>query len=154
MAYKMLFYACTSLNEGKGKTMAKSFKKCTCCGNEWAALTDLIRDEQVQIIGYQAAFTDSYEGLFFFAHRTEECGTTIAVPVSSFVNLYEGPEFTAHLECTELCNGLCHSFFDFGGCSKECDMRWVRDVIEVLVNRGPEEVLARLEEVEPQQQCA
>ena len=134
--------------------MNSVFKKCTCCGTAWGSLVDLIRDENVQIIGYQAAFTDSYEGLFFFAHRSSECGTTIALPVSCFATLYEGPEYTAHLECTELCNGLCHSFFDFGGCSKECDMRWVRDIIEVLVNRGPEEILARLEAVEPQQQCA
>jgi hypothetical protein len=139
---------------GKGATMNKSFKKCACCGNEWANLNNLIRDEQVQIIGYQAAFTDSYEGLFFFAHRTKECGTTIAIPVSCFANLYEGPEYTAHLECTELCNGLCQSFYDFGVCSKECDMRWVRDIIEVLINRGPEEVLARLDAAELHQQCA
>ena len=134
--------------------MAKSFKKCTCCGNEWKNLNDLIRDEQVQIIGYQAAFTDSYEGLFFFAHRSKECGTTIAIPVSCFATLYEGPDYTEQLACTELCNGLCQSFYDFGGCSKECEMRWVRDIIEVLINRGPEEVLARLDKVELQQWCA
>ena len=134
--------------------MAKSFKKCTCCGSEWNHLNDLIRDEQVQIIGYQAAFTDSYEGLLFFAHDASDCGTTIAIPVSCFTALSEGPECSAQLACTELCNGLCQSFYDFGECSKECQMRWVRDIIEVLINRGPDEVLARLDKIEPQQQCA
>ncbi len=134
--------------------MVKAFKKCTCCGNAWENLIDLIRDEQVQIIGYQPAFSDSYEGLFFFAHRDKECGTTIAIPVSCFANLYEGPEYTRQLACTELCNGLCQSFYDFGGCSKECEMRWVRDILEVLVNRGPEEVLARLDAVELKKHCA
>ena len=134
--------------------MATVFKKCACCDNEWEYLTDLIRDEQVQLIGYQAAFSDSYEGLFFFSHRAEECGTTIAIPVSCFANLYDGPAYQAHLECTEQCNGLCQSFYDFGACPKECNMRQVRDIIKVLVNRGPEEILARLDEVELHQLCA
>ncbi len=134
--------------------MANAYKKCSCCGYDWENLTDLIRDKQVQLIGYQPAFSDSYEGLFFFAHEAKECGTTIALPVSSFANLYEGPAYTAQLACTKRCNGLCQSFYDFGVCSNECEMRWVRDIIEVLQNRGPEEVLARLENVEPQKQCA
>ena len=126
--------------------MANAFKRCTCCGKPWENLSDLIRDEQVNIIGYQAAFSDSYEGLFFFSHAAAGCGTTIAIPVSCFASLYEGPEYTAQLASTELCNGLCQSFCDFGVCPQECDMRWTREVIEVLINRGPEEVLARLDE--------
>jgi hypothetical protein len=90
--------------------MAKIFKKCTCCGNVWKSLSDLIRDKQVHIIGYQAAFSDSYEGLFFFAHRASECGTTIALPVSCFLNLCDGPKYAAQLAGTENCNGLCQSF--------------------------------------------
>ena len=94
------------------------------------------------------------EGLFFFAHRAKECGTTIAVPVSCFAKLSEGPEYTAQLAATELCTGLCQTFYDFGVCSKDCEMRWVRDIIEVLVNRGPEETLARLDTADLHQQCA
>ena len=134
--------------------MANTFKICTCCNHIWESLIDLIKDEQVHVIGYQPSFNDSYEGLFFFSHNNKECGTTIAIPVSCFANLYEGPDYTEQLACTELCNGLCQSFYDFGGCSKECKMRWVRDIIEVLINRGPEEVLARLHKVELQQHCA
>ena len=136
------------------RTMENIFKTCACCGSAWPTLSDLIRDEQVKIIGYQASFSDSYEGLFFFAHRARECGTTIAIPVSCFSELYEGPEYTSHLVCTELCNGLCDSFYDFGVCTQDCDMRWVREIIEVLEKRGPEEVLARLDAVEPQKRCA
>jgi hypothetical protein len=33
-------------------------------------------------------------------------------------------------------------------------MRWVRDVIQMLENRGPEELLARLDKVNLQRQCA
>jgi len=128
--------------------MMTAFKKCSCCGTVWANLSDLIRDDQVQLIGYQAAFSDSYEGLFFFSHRTQHCGTTIAIPVSCFSNLYDGPDFTEQLACTDMCNSLCESFFDFGSCSEACSMRWVREIIEVLNNRGPEEVLARLDGVE------
>ncbi len=135
-------------------TRTREFKKCTCCGNAWETLSDLIRDEQVKIIGYQAAFMDSQEGLFFFSHRARECGTTIAIPGSCFESLYEGCEYTAQLTCTELCSGLCQSFYDVGECPQECDMRWVRDIIEVIENRGPEELLARLDEVEPHQRCA
>ena len=130
------------------------FKKCGCCGYEWATLSDLVRDEDVQIIGYQAAFSNSYEGLFFFAHGASECGTTIAIPVSCFISLYQGPEYRAHMVCTERCNGLCQSFHDFGYCANDCDMRWVRDIIEVLENRGPDELIARLDKVERQKQCA
>lgn len=132
----------------------KAFKKCTCCGNAWENLTDLIRDEQVNIIGYQPAFSESYEGLFFFSHRTPECGTTIAIHARHFLTLYDGPEYTLNLANSEKCSGLCKSFFDFGECSNECDMRQVRDIIKVLRNRGPEELLARLDGVELHKQCA
>ena len=134
--------------------MANTFKACTCCGNVWENLSDLIRDEQVHIIGYQVAFSNSYEGLFFFAHRTSECGTTIAIPVSCFLNLYNGSEDTAQLADTQQCDSLCQSFYDFSECSKKCSMRWVRDVIQMLEDRGPEDLLARLEEVNLQQRCA
>ncbi len=136
------------------KTVEQIFKKCTCCGNAWKTLHDLVRDEEVKIIGYQAAFSDSYEGLLFFSHRARECGTTIALPVSCFASLYEGPEYNTPLTGTQQCSGLCQSFYNFGTCSEKCEMRWVRDIIEVLENRGPEELLARLDAVEPRKQCA
>jgi len=132
----------------------KIFKKCSCCGTAWETLNDLIRDEQVQIIGYQAAFSDSYEGLFFFSHRTAECGTTIALPVSCFARLYKGPEFTVNLGNSDKCSGLCKSVHDLGECTNECEMRRARDIIAVLESRGPDEVLARLDEAELQRQCA
>ena len=134
--------------------MANIFKACTCCDSVWENLSDLIRDEQVHIIGYLPAFSNSYEGLFFFAHRTGECGTTIALPVSCFLNLYKGPEYTDQLVGTEQCDSLCESFYDFSACSKNCSMRWIRDIIQMLENRGPAELLARLEEVNLQQRCA
>jgi hypothetical protein len=134
--------------------MANSFKTCAVCGNGWDNLADLIRDEQVELIGYQPAFSDSYEGLFFFAHSSDECGTTIALPVSSFASLYEGPVQGAQLAGTQQCEGLCQAFYEFGACGQDCTMHWVRDIITIIVDRGPEQVLARLEHAEPQQRCA
>ena len=134
--------------------MANTYKRCACCGNEWNSVADLVRDEQVELIGYQPAFSDSYEGLFFFAHSAEACGTTIALPVSSFAGLHDGSAHPAQLAGTEKCEGLCRSFYEFGACGQDCEMHWVRDIITMLISRGPEEALARLDHAEPQQRCA
>ena len=135
--------------------MANTFKICTCCKHVWESLADLIRDEQVHVIGYQPSFSDSYEGLFFFSHNDKACGTTIAIPAGHFVNLYDGPEYTVQMDSMEQCKGFCKSFYDFGECSNECSMRSIRDIIEVLKNRGPEKLLARLDEVDLQhRRCA
>lgn len=132
----------------------KPFKQCTCCKGVWKNLSDLIRDENVQVIGYQPAFSDSYEGLFFFSHRAKECGTTIAIPAYHLLPLYDGPEYLVNMAGSEQCNELCKSFFDFRKCGNECSMRWVREIIYELNNRSPEELAAKLEKIEKHQQCA
>ena len=134
--------------------MKSAFKKCSCCNHAWGSLIDLVRDDQVDVIGYQASFNDRYEALFFFSHNVEECGTTIALPATLFTPLYDGPEYTLNKAFTKECSGLCQTFFDFSECSNECSMRWVRDIIQMLKTRVPDELLARLEEVEFQQRCA
>lgn len=124
--------------------MDKPFKICTICTHHWENLIDLIRDNNLYINGYQASFDDSMQGLFLFTHDVEECGTTFAITAGSLLDLYDGPAYTVHMALTERCDGHCLRQDDFDPCYNECDMRWARDILQILKNHGPEESLLKL----------
>lgn len=126
--------------------MDKAFKTCTICAQRWQEMFDLIRDEDLYVNGYQASFNDACEGLFLFTHDVDGCGTTFGVHAGSLEELYKGPKHTIHMAFTEQCDGHCLYEDDLAPCSNECDMRWVRDILQVLRNHGKEELLKRLEE--------
>jgi hypothetical protein len=64
-------------------------KRCTCCGHPWSTLDAFLGDPELEVAGYQADFDDLPAGLFLFNHLT--CGSTIAMAVEFFRDLYEGP---------------------------------------------------------------
>ncbi|MBN2685799.1 MAG: hypothetical protein JXR40_11020 [Pontiellaceae bacterium] len=127
--------------------MSEPFKTCPRCAYCWHRMVDLIRDKNLVINGYQASFKDTGEGLFLFTHTVDGCGTTFSIPARALKKLYDGPEYTIHMALTERCKGHCLNDIDLEPCSVECDMKWARDIIQVLKNHGPEEVLKKLEEV-------
>lgn len=129
--------------------MSEPFKTCTICACRWNQMADLIQDRDLFVNGYQASFDDAYEGLFLFTHTVEGCGTTFSVPASALRNLYDGPDHTIHMSFTDRCEGHCMYEADLAPCANECDMRWARDIIQVLKNHGPEEFLKRLKKSSP-----
>ncbi len=124
--------------------MNKPFKTCTICGHRWEHLSDLVRDENLYINGYQASLSHSQEGFFLLTHTLDHCGTTIAVPATHLRPLYAGPHHNIKMAFTERCRGHCFYEDPLCTCGSECDMRWARDIVQILKSHGSEELFEYL----------
>ena len=125
--------------------MEKAFKICPNCSYRWNSMTDFIRDRNLELNGYQASFNDTHDGLFMVTHNMAGCGTTLAIPAKSLTSLYDGPEHMIHMAFTDRCDGHCMYEKDYAPCFKECDMKWARDILQILRDHGPESLLKKLE---------
>lgn len=112
------------------------FKTCSSCGTTWQSMKQFLEDKELVVEGYQASFSDSMDGLFLMTHSCEDCGSTLALKTGLFRELYHGPEFTEHRTNMPGCDGHCLNENDLEPCDQECDMRWVRDVLQMLKNYG------------------
>ena len=46
--------------------------------------------------------------------------------------MYSGPKYTGSKLGNPECAGNCSMETDFSPCSAECDMRWIRDVMQLI----------------------
>jgi hypothetical protein len=115
----------------------ESVKRCTCCGHLWPTLDAFLVDRQLEVAGYQVDFTDLAAGLFLFNHLT--CGSTIAVPVEFFRDLYDGPIHSERATGTADCPGHCLYVSELGACPAKCECAYVREILQI-VRRWPKEV--------------
>lgn len=107
----------------------KSFKQCTCCDHGWKARADFLADPGIEFIGYQVSFDDLLLGLFLFNHT---CGTTIAIPVNKFRDLYDGPVYQTRKTGTEECPGYCLRQNELKACPAQCECAWIRELIQII----------------------
>jgi hypothetical protein len=108
------------------------FKTCTMCLQSWRDAESFISDPSLVINGYQAFFDNPERGLILFTHKIQGCGSTIAVPAGVFKPLYHGPDYLLRNFGEPSCCGHCLQDHDLEQCNAECDMRWVRDVLQML----------------------
>jgi hypothetical protein len=113
------------------------FKTCTMCLNTWTSRDEFLDSPQVGILGYQACLKKPPYGLFLFNHETKDCGSTLAIEVSEFVDLYTGPHYTEPKIGTEACGGHCHNQFDLENCNAPCAYAFIRALIQILKARVP-----------------
>lgn len=109
------------------------FKQCTLCSAIWVEAEDFIRDPELWVEGYLAAFRNPEDGLILVTHRRSGCGTTLAITAGAFRHFYNGPEYTEHHTGDEECPQLCIKREEFATCDVECDMAWVREIIQLLI---------------------
>ena len=109
-----------------------AFKQCPMCQTTWADVRDLVLDREVRVEGYMASFADPGLGLVLLTHRRHRCGTTLAIRAEAFRPLYDGPQYTEHRTGTERCPRLCLKQTELAACDADCDMAWVRMVIQYL----------------------
>ncbi len=69
-------------------------------------------------------------------NECEGCGSTLAIKAENFRDLYTGPLYTHRMTGEPACPGRCLRLDDLEPCPNECSMRWVRDVIQTLKNKG------------------
>ncbi|MDK9698827.1 MAG: hypothetical protein OEM52_01575 [bacterium] len=108
------------------------FKQCRVCQHCWNELSDLVKDRSLDIAGYQASFKSVEEGLILFTHLDENCHSTLAVKAGELKQLYQGTTFLVRNTGKVSCEGRCLNSNDIEPCAAECDMRWVREVLQIL----------------------
>lgn len=111
------------------KKISTPFKTCPCCGFIWNTRNDFILSNYLVIIGYQANFDEIEEGFFLFNH-IKGCGSTMAISVSNFSDLYFGPRYNEPKTGSEKCEGRCVNQPDVEVCSVPCKFVYIREIIQ------------------------
>ena len=107
------------------------FKRCTMCGAQWWTRDVFLEDGGVSLVGYQVNYGDLEAGDFLFNHT---CGTTLAIPAGSFMDLYDGPVFAERVRGTDACPDYCLYPDDLRRCPVQCECAYVRDVLQIVRN--------------------
>ena len=108
------------------------FKVCTNCGYVWQDRETFLSDRAIRLEGYQVNFVDLEAGLFLFTHTEEECCSTIALPVSGFSDMHDGPVCEENLKDKDECDGTCLHTGVIDGCKAKCECAYVRDVLQTV----------------------
>ena len=82
-----------------------------------------------------ANFESLERGLFLFNHNIEGCGTTLAVEIVNFTDLYTGSIYSEPLTGSEECPEHCLYKDDLDMCSAKCECSYIREIIQILKNR-------------------
>ena len=114
--------------------MTTQFKKCSKCNYIWPGREDFLRDKKLEIIGYQVSEESLGDGLFLFNHN---CGTTLALKVENFLDLYDGSIFEERLSGSDGCPGFCLYVNNIEPCPSQCEYAHAREIIQFL-RRQPE----------------
>jgi hypothetical protein len=109
------------------------FKACPSCRRLWESRDDFLASLDICLHGYQPAFENPEKGLFLFNHTIKECGTTLAVPVARFIDMYGGPHFTEVRLGLSDCSGKCLMCNDLGRCYAPCALAYIREIMQVIV---------------------
>jgi hypothetical protein len=110
------------------------FKSCTCCPQFWESRVDFILSSSISLHGYQPALNKPENGLFLFNHDLVGCGTTLAVRVNKFSDLYKGPHYGSLEKGTERCSGKCLISIDLDRCDAKCSVAYVREIMQIILH--------------------
>ena len=117
------------------------FKHCDVCGKYWLVRGDLLSDPGVQLVGYQVNFADLVTGLLLLGH---ECGTTLAITVLEFRDLYDGPIFQSRRTGEDDCPEYCLHAEELRPCPATCECAFVREILQILRQWPKEPVKAHV----------
>ena len=109
--------------------MDKQFKKCPKCNFVWNRREGFLSDQNLNIIGYEVSDGGLVDGLLLFNHS---CGTTLALKVKKFKDLYDGPIFKERLDGSDDCPGYCFYKSNLEPCPAKCECAYVREIIQIL----------------------
>lgn len=108
------------------------FKKCNVCLTKWGSRDSFLTDPEIKVIGYQANFKDLHRSLFYFNHKKEGCGTSLAITIDEFLDMYKGDIHPSLLRGLKPCPRHCENVNDLSPCSQECSCAYVRDVLQLI----------------------
>lgn len=118
--------------------LTPEFKTCPMCQTHWLSREDFLGDRLLVFNGYQANFGAIEEGLFYFTHEMDGCGTTMALRAESFFSLYSGEKYTESKHLLEECQGYCLHKNETRRCQANCRYAFVREISQMLMDRQAE----------------
>ena len=107
------------------------FKRCKVCNHKWRDRDSFILDPAIELIGYQAKPDNLNRGMYLFTH---ECGTTLAVYVENFLDLYKGPKYSLSMESNNKCPGYCRIEDELSDCGLECSCVHFRKIMTIMLS--------------------
>ena len=123
------------MKQASRKNTRDVFKQCPCCQRSWESRDQFLEDPGLELSGYQADLEFLEEGLFYFNHKAEGCGSTIVLGVSQFLDLYTGPRYTERLTLLEGCPRYCIDKAQMNRCEAVCECAFVREVLQIVKQR-------------------
>lgn len=111
------------------------FKTCPMCKTTWDNMDVFLSDPHLSFNGYQPNFGQLEQGIFFFTHDTEECGSTIGLSVFTFAPLYSGPKHTRSKQLSKDCPRYCLDKNNLNRCSAQCENAFAREISQIIKDK-------------------
>jgi hypothetical protein len=108
------------------------FKKCPNCFEIWSTRYEFISDNQIELNGYKTDFEKLEYGLFFFTHKKSGCGSTMALEVADFKDLYSGTISSERKTATDECPRYCFEKDQLDRCNALCECAFAREIIQII----------------------
>ncbi len=108
------------------------FKRCPYCDQRtWSTRDAFLADPEIRLIGYQAYLARPSRSLMLFNHSP--CGTTLALPLPRFDDLYTGPRYETSYYDSERCEHRCAHVSDLQRCANPCVHAAAREVVQIIL---------------------
>jgi hypothetical protein len=109
------------------------------CTKEWPSVEAFLDDPAVEYTGFQPDFSLELQGLFYFTHDADQCGSTMAIWVETFIPIYLARQTLTNEQEPESCVKYCLDRQALGSCRLDCKNAIARRIGAALARRcGPE----------------
>lgn len=105
------------------------FKQCLNCNTSWPDRDSFLTDPGIELIGYQVHFKNLELGALMFNHT---CGSTLALKVELFSDLYQGTVFNKRETGSDECPGYCLKHSRLSPCPVKCECAYVREILQIV----------------------
>lgn len=112
------------------------FKTCPMCAKDWKCRDTFLDDPELDFNGYQPNFGIIEQGLFFFTHENERCGSTLAMQAELFLPLFKGKKYQESKQLSEECSKQCLDREKLDRCQAQCEFAFVREVSQIIKDRS------------------
>ena len=112
-----------------------SFKICPMCDTKWQSMGVFLADSTLSFNGYQANFGLLDEGIFFFTHDTENCGSTMGIKVRTFVSLFSGEKYSGSKALSKDCPRFCLNQSNLKRCDAQCENAFAREISHIIQDK-------------------
>ena len=106
------------------------------CAKVWACRDTFLDDPELHFNGYQANFGIIDQGLFYFTHESQVCGSTMILKAEMFLSLHKGKKYQEDKRLSKECSGKCFDRKELGRCQAHCEFAFAREVSQIIEGRA------------------